>query len=81
MSDEPTNVLRFEPRPAKVPELKFVELRLNKETCGIEMTVVDETGATFVLAYRLSAIVPEGFDLDRLVAAWEGWKGCVGRAS
>jgi hypothetical protein len=82
-SDETSNVVAFAPRTRKEeeapPDLQFVELRLT-ETCGLEMTVVDMEGNTFMLTYRLAEL-SEGFHVDRLARAWEGWRGCCERAS
>ena len=75
------NVIAFKRPEPPAPKLEFVELRLNTDTCGIEMTVVDEHGDTTVLTYRLVAKSSDDFDTRRLVEAWEGWKGSVGRAS
>ena len=59
----------FTPRSKELPTLEFVELRLNNETCGIEMTVHDEAGSVVVLEYALASS-PKEFDLDRLRRAW-----------
>jgi hypothetical protein len=74
------DVVAFAPRPKQEPELQFVEIRLDTETCGLQLSVVDEAGNTFVLEYSL-AKVPEGFDLTRLVTAWDNWRGSTAAAS
>jgi hypothetical protein len=82
-SDEGSNVVAFTSRPRQQepePELKFVEQRLDPQTCAIEMTVVDERGDTFVLKYPPPR-VPEGFRLARLAEAWDGWRGSSAAAS
>lgn len=85
MSDDETNaanIVPFAPRPQRQsePELQFVELRLDEQTCAIEMTVVDERGDTFVLRYPPPR-VPEGFALTRLVEGWKTWRGSTAAAS
>jgi hypothetical protein len=75
-----SNVVAFAPRPRKEPALECVELRLDLANCNIELSVRDEEGDIFVLQYCLAA-KPESFDLTRLIKAWEGWRGCTGRAS
>jgi hypothetical protein len=74
------DVVAFAPRPRKAPPaLTCAEVRLT-ETYGLQMTVLDEAGNTFLLSYRLMAVSPE-FDLSRLVEAWVGWRGSGARAS
>lgn len=81
MTDETSNVVKFEPpRPQAPAELEFVELRLNVSTCGLVMSVSDTDGNVFVLEYALSG-KPEAFDLARLVAAWSRWRGSATAAS
>jgi len=66
------NVVAFAPRRA--PCLEFSELRL-AENCDLEMTLRDEAGnVVAVLEYALVS-KPQDFDLDRLRASWERWRG------
>ena len=81
MTDDAPNVIAFQPRARQAPALQFVELRLDSETCGLEMTVTDDAGnVVAVLAYSLS-FKPRDFDLDLLRAAWERWRGGSAAAS
>ena len=63
MTDDAPNVIAYQPRARQAPALQFVELRLDSETCGLEMTVTDDAGnVVAVLAYSLS-FKPRDVDL------------------
>jgi hypothetical protein len=86
------NVVPFERRPSKgaikaddlgidqPPALTCVELRLNDEDCGLEMTAADEDGNLFLLRYSLAS-APAAFDLDLLRQAWARWRDTSAAAS
>ena len=81
MTDE-SNVVAFEPsRLRQAPALRSIELRLLGDHCDIQATLFDENGdVVAVLAYSLAA-KPNDFDLGRLVAAWDQWRGGTAAAS
>ena len=53
--------------------MKFVELRLDEESFGIELTVHDEEGQCAIIVYAFEFSSP-GFDMTRLVRAWARWR-------
>ena len=65
------NVISFEPRRALV--LEACELRLDPETYGLEMTLIDDGGSVFILSFALES-KPRDFDLRWLAESWSRWR-------
>jgi hypothetical protein len=78
MSDE-SNVVAFAPRCSEPPPFSHVELRLRRN-CTLQLNAVDERGDIVTFEFALIAPVT-AVDLERLVCAWEGWRGLSAAAS
>jgi hypothetical protein len=69
MTNDETSVIAFEPRRPPEPMLQFAEVRLHDDAGNIEVL-------EFALRNK-----PEGFDLARLLSAWDKWRGTSAVAS
>jgi hypothetical protein len=75
-----SNVVAFKPKP--VPQLQYVEIRLNEEDCSLTLSAHDNDAGTIVtFEYTLTSKSPETFSLDELRAAWDRWRGGSTKAS
>jgi hypothetical protein len=80
MTTDETNVVPFAPRRPEPPALTFVEVRLNEEDCSLVLIVYNEAGDHFAIDYVLGWSPPD-FDLNRLRAVWQKWRGSSAAAS
>ena len=68
MIGDTTNIVALKPRHREAPALHW-EFTLNRENLGIELVVLDDTGAVVAtVAWRHASTTPNGLDLR---AAWE----------
>lgn len=82
MTGNARNVVVLKPRRKRAPALRFVELRLIDETCDLEMTLHDDAGnIVAVLAYSLSSVARQDFDLNLLRDFWDRHRGGTAAAS
>lgn len=74
-----TNVVTFAPRPQEAPPFCHVELRL-RPNGALQLNAIDERGDVVTFEFALVAPVAAA-DLERLVRAWDGWRGTSAAAS
>lgn len=78
MSDGATNVVPFEPR-RDAPPFSHVEIRL-RPNCTLQLNAIDERGDVVTFEFAIVAPVTVA-DLERLVRAWDAWRGSSAAAS
>jgi hypothetical protein len=80
MTDATTNVVAFAPRKAAAaPPFLHVEIRL-RPGCSLQLNAVDERGDVVTFEFTLAAPVAIA-DVERLLAAWDGWRNSATTAS
>lgn len=75
VTDAPSNVVPFAPRPkeaeeAPAPDLRILELRMDTDNLCIQLSVVSAAGKVSVIPFRVASL-PDDLDPDDVVAAWE----------